>query len=98
MALVRRTIVEFGNGSCTWSYEYDDAAQRLTRLMCANDSAAATRGSITVEKNGRTFSRTVAAGDSLDVTIPTGAQARLEITVDARGRVDGIDWAFAWPV
>jgi hypothetical protein len=97
MALVTQTIVEFDNGNCVWSYEYDDVALRLTRLMCTNNSAFATRGTITVDKNGRTFSRTVNAGSSLNVNIPTGPQARLEITIDSRGRVDGIDWSFAWP-
>lgn len=101
MAIRTRNVASFGDpaastGQCTWEYDYDDAALRLTALRCTNASTYPSRGTVTVEKNGRTFTRLVAAGGSLNVSIPTGPQVRLEITVDQFGRVNGLDHRFDW--
>jgi len=96
VAIQTKTVVEFDDGRCVWAFDYDDVNLRLTRARCTNGSAQPTKGTVTVVSNGRTFSQVVAAGGSLDQAIPTGAAARLAITVDARGRVDGIDWHFEW--
>lgn len=96
MATQTRTIVTFNGGSCTWTYDYDDVQLRLLAIHCVNDTSFNTRGTVTVNSNGRTFSRLVGPNSTFDQNLPSGAQTRLDITVDARGRVDGIDWSFQW--
>lgn len=96
MALQTRTIVSFDNNQCVWSFEFDDVALVITRLVCVNNGPHSTRGRMTVLANGRTFTRLVAPGGSLDQAVPTQQATKLDITVDARGRVDGIDWTFQY--
>lgn len=97
MAILTKTIVSFDNGACVWSYSYDDVALRLTRILCDNTGGVYnTRGTVTVISNGRTFTALVAPGGTLDQALPTGAQTRLGITIDSRGRVDGIDHSFQY--
>jgi hypothetical protein len=96
VAILTKTIVEFGGGSCVWSYDYDDVALRLVQIRCTNASEYPTRGTVTVISNGRTFSALVGPGDSLDQALPSTTQTRLGITIDALGRVDGIDHSIEW--
>lgn len=97
MAIQTRTIVKFDDGKCIWTYQYDDVGLFLTNLSCDNTQGTkSTTGTATVISNGRTFNRTVAAGGTLSQAIPTGPAVRLGITVDGRGRVDGVDWSFSY--
>jgi len=87
------------------------AVRRLIQIRCTNNSALGnnTRGTVTVMANGRTFSELVvpagtpagqvpqgASVGTFSQNLPGNAQSRLEITIDARGRVDGIDHHFEW--
>lgn len=100
MAIQTKVAASFDNDACVWSYTWEDGAtgavRRIVRVMCNNDGQYNTRGTLTVTSNGRTFSRVVAPGGSLDVAAPAQQQQRLDITVDARGRVDGIDHHFEY--
>jgi hypothetical protein len=92
MATLTRVAVSFAGGLCTWEYDYDDVALILTRVRCSNQSEEPTKGTAIVQKNGRTFTRTVAAGGSLDQALPTGPAFAFDITIDAEGNVHGVDW------
>jgi hypothetical protein len=76
-----------------WSYEYDDVALLITRVLCDNTTApGTTKGTATVLKNGRTYTVTVEPGGALDQRLPLNQAQRFEITIDAEGRIDGVDW------
>lgn len=107
MTIQTRRLGGCGNDLINWSYEWDDTNLRLTRVICTNTHATMwTRVTATVRANGRTFSAVVApAGTpsnqlpadgfagSLSQNIPTGAAARLSLTVQpVTGRPDGIDY------
>jgi hypothetical protein len=96
MALVTKECASFDNGKCVWSYEYDDVGLFVTNMSCINNGNSNTRGTVVVQSNGRTFTQLVAPGANFSQAIPTGAAVRLGVTIDARGRVDGIDWSFSY--
>lgn len=98
MAIQTKQIVAFDQGACVWEYDYDDVGMFLTALRCNNTAGQyPTRGTVTVVSNGRTRTGRVVAGNTFDTgPLPTGAQARLGISIDSRGRVDGIDWHFEY--
>ncbi len=92
MAILTKRVISFENGACFWEYDYDDVALRLIEVRCTNNGQWPTRGTFTVLSTGRTFSALVASGNgTLRQTLPSQQQQRLDITVDSRGRVDGID-------
>lgn len=97
MATVTKTLGVFDGGNVIFELDYDDVALRLTAIRCINGSNQPAFGQATATANGRTYSRTFAANATTEQAIPTGAQTRLDITIDARGRVYGVDYALAWP-
>jgi hypothetical protein len=106
MAIQTKRIVQFDGGTVFWEYDYEDGAtgavRRVTQIRCTNNCTGElhggvpqpTTGTLVVLANGRTLSRTVQPGNTLDEAVPGQAATRLDITVDARGRVDGIDHRF----
>lgn len=96
MATQTHTLASFDDGNCTWSMQYDDVRLLITQIACVNNSAEPTRGSATVQATGHSFTALVDAGGSLTQVIPTGQANRLDLTVDSRGRPDGIDYTFQW--
>lgn len=106
MAIQTKRVVEFDGGAVWWEYDYEDGAtggtRRITRFRGANNCdgslhegvAWPTTGTVTVESNGRTFTRTLQPGDTLDIAVPSQQQQRLDITIDDRGRVNGINHQF----
>jgi hypothetical protein len=95
MAIQSREIWNSGdpNFPATVTMFWDDVSLFITRFIIDNTQGHfPLRAQATVLKNGREFNTTVQPGDTLDQNIPTGQANRLEITVDARGRIDGVDW------
>jgi hypothetical protein len=105
MAIRTKVIASFDDGHVVWYEDYDDAQLRITQVRCTNNCQGhqnvdtgqldgwATKATLTVLSNGRTYTATVQPGQTLTQDIPTGAQARLDITIDARGRVNGVDYS-----
>lgn len=99
MAQRTRTF-KFGGGDVLWVYEYEDGdgsgLGALVRVRCVNSSQWPTRATLTVLANGRSFTRRVLPGDQLNVAVPTAGAQRLDIGVDAKGRIGGIDHRYEW--
>lgn len=98
MAVRTVRFAEFDGGACFWEYDYDDQQLRLKAWRCQNTMAFPTTCEIisTVDPTA-ILTRTVPAhmpGDAqikgFEENIPVGVQNRFDITVDARGRVDGL--------
>lgn len=100
MAIQTKHVVDFDGGACFWEYDFEDGAtgaiRRITQIRCTNNGTFNTRGTVTVQSNGRTFSQLVQPGNEFSQNVPGSAQARLDITIDARGRVNGIDHSFSY--
>ncbi len=97
MATVTKNLAVFDGGNVIFELDYDDVALRLLVVRCINGTAQPDFGRATSTANGRTYSRTFAANATTEQAIPTNSQNRLDITIDARGRVDGVDYQLAWP-
>lgn len=84
-------------GYVTFEIEYEANALYLTALRCINQSTEAAWGCVTHIATGRTYSMRYPAGQTTVLPIPTLSTQRLSVTIDARGRLDGVDSAFMWP-
>lgn len=94
MAIITRQIGQYENGTCTWSYDYDNGTLRLLRFRCVNDSPYATEGTVISQSTGDRYTQVVQPGTTYNQPIPPGIANRFDIGVDARGRLTGIDHAF----
>lgn len=79
--------------------DYDDALLRITAVHLVNPTslpvyATARRG----DGSGQTYTLNAAPGQTVDVAVPGGAQARLDITITANGRLDGVGYTFGFGV
>ena len=96
MATVTKSLGVIGPAEL--QIDYDDALLRLLAVRCINggDQPASLTG-FSVARPNRTFAFTFPAGQTTTQNVPQGANNRFDITVDARGRVDGVEWSFAYP-
>lgn len=97
MAVVTKQLAAFDNGNVVLEFDYDDATLLLRAVRCINNSAQPCAYSATHLATGRSASGTFAAGRTASITIPTNAAARMQITIDSRGRVDGVEYQLSWP-
>lgn len=100
MAIVTKAMGGDGNpehGYVRFEVDYDDTNLRLTTLRCINNSDLPCWGKVLKNSNGRTYQMTFPANQTTTLNIPTGASQRLTITIDANGRIDGVDYFFMWP-
>lgn len=97
MAIVTKQLAMFDNGNVTLEIDYDDATLLLRAVRCVNNSAQPCAYRATHLATGRNVSGSFAAGRTVSVNIPTNAAARMQITIDARGRVDGVEYQLSWP-
>lgn len=77
--------------------DYDDALLRLTALRCINNSTELAWGRVTNLQTNRSYEQTFAANQTTEISIPGNAAQRLNISIDANGRIDGCDYFFMWP-
>lgn len=96
MAILTKTLAEFANGTCVWTISYDTVALVLTNVSCTNNSSEPSRATAVVQSTGREFTTLVPPGGTLNQNIPTSQANKLDLTIDARGRPDGIDYTLQW--
>lgn len=77
--------------------DYDDALLRITGVHLVNPTtfpvyATARRAA----GSGQTYTLNAPPGQTIDVVVPGNAQARLDITITANGRLDGVAWTFGF--
>lgn len=97
MAIATKTLGGFDDGLCRFELDYDDVNLRLTVVRCINNTAQPASAQATATANGRTATRIFAANSTVELAIPTGPTTRLDVTIDGRGRLDGVDYQLAWP-
>lgn len=106
MAIVTKTIAVLPWDETTTALlqiDYDDVSLRVTAVRVINP---APRGLIVTAgrtDGRRTYTATAPGADdahptgqTTTVTVPTGAAQRLQLVVDERGRLDGIEYSTQW--
>jgi hypothetical protein len=76
--------------------DYDDALLRILLVRCVNNTPVPVSVTATKTSNGRTVSRTFAANTTGTQNVPQGAAGRLNISIDARGRMDGVEFTISF--
>jgi hypothetical protein len=92
------TLIDDKNGGiATLSIDYDDALLRLTAIHLINNTTFSVFcTAIRTNGTGQRYVINVPPGQRFDQTIAGGSQARLNVTIDAQGRVDGVDYQFGF--
>lgn len=92
-----RAVDETNGTAAVLSIDYDDALLRITAVHIVNPTTKAVFATARrASGGGQVYTLNAAAGQNVDVSVPGGAQARLDVTIDARGRVDGVDYTFGF--
>jgi hypothetical protein len=79
----------------TFQFDYDDVDLRVRTIRCINPSASAAWAKAVLISNGRTYEHTFQPGQpnsTEELTIPTGQAQRLQLFVNANGKLDGVEW------
>ena len=82
----------------TAEVDYDDALLRLTVFRLVNPTARAIEGTVVRTSDQRAYTREFPAAATTVLAIPQQAASRVPITLDPRGRLLGIEFAFRWVV
>lgn len=103
MAIVNHTVASMVDDvsglTAVVSVDYDNVALRITALRVDNPTSRAVSATARRVSNGRIYNSEFPAGQNTFISIPTSPPAdRLAITIDARGRLDGVEYALAWVV
>lgn len=101
MAIVNRVVsvmVDDVSGlSATISVDYDNVAMRITALRVNNPTSRAILCTAQKTANGRIYSSTFPAGENTFISVPNNPSAdRISISLDAQGRIVGIQYAMSW--
>lgn len=99
MAIITRTLAVLPwdeTRTALLQIDYDDADLRVRVVRVVNP---APRGLVVTaaRTNGtRTYTATAPANQTTEVNIPTTAASRLQLNVDSRGRLDGVEYSTRW--
>lgn len=102
MAIVTRTIgtaVE-AEGSAELRIDHDDVDLRVRAVRIVNGHPTLT-ARVTARRNDGTGPVRTLDGppaQTIEVAVATTPSQRLQLVVDARGRLDGVEYSFAWVV
>lgn len=85
-------------GRAELQVDWDDAAPRLTlvRIVNTHPTLTARVTATSVANPARAASLDGPPNQTTTRTLPTGQQQRLDITIDARGRLHGVEYQFGW--
>lgn len=87
-------------GSAELQIDYDDVDLRVRTVRIINGHPSLT-ARVTARRNDGTGPTRTLDGPPAQTTeqaIPTSPSQRLQLMVDARGRLDGVEYSFAWVV
>jgi len=78
--------------------DYDDNQLRLrvARIVNTHPTLTARATATAVSDPTRSYTLNGLPNQTTSVNIPTGPANRLDITIDARGRLDGVEYQFGW--
>ena len=74
---------------------WNDQNMRLDGVRCTNSTDRGVALTARATADGTTFATTFPAGATTTRNIPGGQAAKFGVTIDARGRVNGVDYAIS---
>lgn len=85
-------------GMATAQETYDDVRLRLetARIINTHPTLTARLSGFVVANPAKSFTLDCPPNQTVTQNIPTGQQARFDITIDAQGRIDGVEYRFSW--
>lgn len=88
-----RTIGTFNNGLVEFQIDYD-ASNRITAVRCINNGDTDVYGEVVQDVNGRKGGATFLAHTNTSISVPTGVAGRINISINAQGRLVGVTTFF----
>ena len=76
--------------------DYDDVTLRVRVVRVINPAPRGLVISASRTDRSRVYSVTAPANQTTEKAVSTGAAQRLQLVVDARGRLDGVEYSTAW--
>lgn len=73
-------------------YDYDDSTMRITTVRAVNTGSHDVRVTATRVSDGLSYQQVFLSGQTQAFLVPTTPAARLQLTLDALGRLDGVSW------
>lgn len=92
-----RAVDETTGTQAVLQVDYDDSTLRLTAVRVINPTSKAFF--VTARRasgGGQTYTLNASAGQTTEQTIPGNAAARLGVSIDAQGRLGGVDYTFGF--
>ena len=80
----------------TVELDYDDVLLRATAIRVINGAPRAVIIDASRSDKSVSYSQEFPANDTTEILIPGASQNRLGVSIDERGRVDGIEWSMRW--
>lgn len=93
MAIVTKHLTTINN-EITVTYDYDDVSLIIQTVDVVNTSARDYTVKVTRLNNGQEYEFTIGPGE-LHQNIPQGAATRLGLSINANGRLDGVEWSIS---
>lgn len=94
-----KILGSFDNGNVRaeldWTVDGSDIVATAFRVI--NNTNFACYCSVTETASGRTYGQRFNANSTTERPLPTNLGQRIGGFIDARGRLDGIDFQMAWP-
>ena len=91
-----RIIGVFDGGNVRVEIDYD-ASRRITALRCVNGSGLALYAEAVQVSNRRKYASTFLPNSTTEIPVPTGTAQRLQLVLNAQGRLDGVEYAIVYP-
>ena len=103
MATVTKVIAVLNDDvsglNATVEVDYDDVALRVSMLRVRNPTSRGVNAAAIKQSNGRLYQAIFPAGQDTEIAVPSSPPAaRIAITIDTQGRLDGIEYAIRWDV
>jgi hypothetical protein len=73
-------------------YDYDDSVLRITTIRAVNTGGHDVRVTATRVSDGVSHQQIFEAGQTQVLVVPTGPATRLQLALDALGRLNGVSW------
>lgn len=100
MALQTKILAQLveDDGTATVEIDYDDVQLRLEAVRVINGGTRPLHVDAIRTSDRRLYQADFPAGTTTELAIPKNGADRFGISVDARGRIDGAEWALRWVV
>jgi hypothetical protein len=87
-------ISDADGNQASLNFSYDDVTLLVSQISIINNTTSGAFVSAKRIDGSRTYSTTVAAGQTQTIPITSSTANRLQLTVTSSGKLDGVEWSF----